>query len=378
MMSYACQARSGAARAGTLVTRHGEVLTPAFMPVATRAAVKALGPNEVAGTGARLVIMNTYHLLIRPGPELIEQHAGLHGFARWPYGIVTDSGGFQAFSLMGRTRLTRDGYEFASHLDGARIRLTPEESMRVQGALGSDIAMQLDVCPPSGASRTELARAVELTTAWALRCLAVRNAGQALFGIVQGGTDIGLRLEHARTLAQLPLDGLALGGFSVGEPRTEMFRALAAVVPELDAARPRYLMGVGTPRDLVEAIGHGVDLFDCVLPTRNARNGQAFTSQGKLVIKNACYRTDLGPLDPNCGCMTCRDGYTRAYLRHLYVGGEILAVRLLTLHNLAFYQSLVREARTAVLAGEYAAWSQAKLATLEPPKAADAEQLITA
>jgi queuine tRNA-ribosyltransferase len=374
MMSYACQAHSGAARAGVLSTRHGEVLTPAFMPVATRAAVKSLSPEEVAATGARLIIMNTYHLLIRPGPELVEQHAGLHGFARWPHGIVTDSGGFQAFSLIGRSRMTPNGYEFASHLDGDRVRLTPEESMRVQGALGSDIAMQLDVCPAAGATPTELMRAVELTTAWALRCLAARSAGQALFGIVQGGTDIGLRLEHARTLARLPLDGLALGGFSVGEPRTETFRALAAVAPELDPARPRYLMGVGTPRDLVEAIGYGVDLFDCVLPTRNARNGQAFTSRGKLVVKNACYRTDLGPLDPNCGCTTCRGGYTRAYLRHLYLGGEILAVRLLTLHNLAFYQTLVRDARAAVLAGEYSGWARAKLATLEPPKVTDDRQ----
>jgi queuine tRNA-ribosyltransferase len=364
MMSFRCIGRSGLARAGLLSTRHGEVPTPAFMPVGTRGTIKTLSPEEVAATGARIIIMNTYHLLVRPGPEVVHSHGGLHGFSRWPHTIVTDSGGFQAYSLASRTRLTADGYQFASHLDGRRILLTPEESMRVQAALGSDIAMQLDVCPPAGASAEELGQAVGRTTDWAERCLAARDPEQALFGIVQGGTDIELRRAHARALGRLPFDGLALGGFSVGEPREEMFRALAAVVPELDTARPRYLMGVGTPRDLVEAIGHGVDLFDCVLPTRNARNGQAFVSTGKLVIKNARYRTDLAPLESGCDCPACTGGYSRAYLRHLYLAGEILGVRLLTQHNVAFYQRLVAEARAAVLEEDYGGWARERVSKL--------------
>jgi queuine tRNA-ribosyltransferase len=364
MMSFRCIGRSGRARAGLMSTRHGEVPTPAFMPVGTRGTIKTLSPDEVAATGARIVIMNTYHLLVRPGPEVVRSHGGLHGFSRWPHAIVTDSGGFQAYSLAGRTRLTADGYQFSSHLDGRRILLTPEESMRVQAALGSDIAMQLDVCPPAGAAAAELAQAVERTTDWAERCLAARDPEQALFGIVQGGTDIELRRAHARVLGRLPFDGLALGGFSVGEPREEMFRALGALAAELDTARPRYLMGVGTPRDLVEAIGHGVDLFDCVLPTRNARNGQAFVSTGKLVIKNARFRTDLAPLESACDCPACTGGYSRAYLRHLYLAGEILGVRLLTLHNVAFYQRLVAEARAAVLGGDYAGWAKEQVLQL--------------
>jgi queuine tRNA-ribosyltransferase len=363
-MRFHVSARDGAARAGSLHTAHGEVPTPAFMPVGTQATIKSLTPEEVSATGARMTIMNTYHLWLRPGPEVVALHGGLHGFSRWPHAIATDSGGFQAFSLAERTRLTEDGFEFSSHLDGSRRLLSPEESMRVQGLLGSDIAMQLDVCPPGGAPREALVAAVERTTRWAERCLATRSPGQALFGIVQGGTDVELRLAHAAALEQLPVDGLALGGFSVGEPIAAMHRALGEVGPRLDPERPHYLMGVGTPADLVLAIAAGIDVFDCVLPTRNARNGQAFTDGGKLVIKNARFKGDTAPLDRACPCPTCRHGYSRAYLRHLYLAGELLVHRLLSLHNLWYYAGIVAAARTAIEQGRFRAWSAERLATL--------------
>jgi queuine tRNA-ribosyltransferase len=342
------------------------------MPVATQATVKSLSPDEVASTGACMIIMNTYHLLLRPGPEVVAAHGGLHAFSRWPRVIVTDSGGFQAFSLAERVRLSENGFEFASHLDGRKISLTPEESMRVQGLLDSDIAMQLDVCPKASAPRVELEEAVSRTTRWAERCLASRSPRQAVFGIVQGGTDAGLRLAHAERLAALPLDGLAFGGFSVGEAPEQMHRTLREVVPHTQEARPRYLMGVGTPRDLLVAIGAGIDMFDCVIPTRNARNGQVFTARGRLVIRNARYREDLAPLEAGCECAVCSGGYSRAYLRHLYIAGEILAHRLLTLHNLHFYARLVASARRAVLEDDYTAWADGRLAELaEAPNALD-------
>ena len=357
MIEFVTQATSGMARAGLLQSARTTVCTPAFMPVATRATVKALSAEEVAATGARMVIMNTYHLWLRPGSDVVESQGGLHAFSRWPYLIVTDSGGFQAFSLAERTRISEAGVEFSSHLDGRRLLLSPEEAMRVQGELGSDIAMQLDICPPAGATRAELGHAVEMTTRWATRCLAAKRPGQGLFGIVQGGTDVELRLRHLKELAALPLDGLALGGFSVGEPREAMVDALSAVGPQLDPSRTRYLMGVGTPRDLIDAIECGIDLFDCVLPTRNARNGQAFVTEGRLAVRNARYRNDERPLEPGCRCPACAAGYGRAYLRHLYLAGEILAHRLLTLHNLFHYQQLIAEARGAILEGHYAEWA---------------------
>jgi queuine tRNA-ribosyltransferase len=359
-VEHAC----GLARAGILETPHGAVQTPAFMPVATQATVKALSPDEVSGSGARMLIANTYHLWLRPGPEVVREHGGIHEFMRWPYAIATDSGGYQAFSLAALRKLTDDGFEFSSHLDGSRRFLSPEEAMRIQGLLGSDIALQLDVCPPAGASPEELVSAVDRTTRWAVRCLESRRPDQALFGIVQGGSDVALRLRHAADLGSLPLDGIALGGFSVGESPETMHRTLAAVVPAVDDRRPRYLMGVGTPADLVRAIGVGVDVFDCVLPTRNARNGQAFVNTGRLVVKNARYRDDRLPLDAECGCPVCRKGYTRSYIRHLYVAGEILAHRLLSLHNLYFYRDIVRGAREAILRDEYAAWAEACLVRL--------------
>lgn len=356
-MKFEIVATAGTARAGLLTTRRGVVETPAFMPVATRATVKAAGPVEVAATGARMVIMNTYHLWLRPGSDVVAGVGGLHEFARWPFSIATDSGGFQAYSLAARTRVSEAGFEFSSHLDGRRMLLSPEESMRVQGELGSDVALQLDVCPPGGSDRPVLVEAVERTTRWAERCLLARRSGQALFGIVQGGTDVELRLAHAEALGALPLDGLALGGFSVGEPREAMLRTLAAVGPSLDPARPHYLMGVGTPLDLVDAIGCGVDLFDCVLPTRNARNGQAFVPTGKLSLRNARYRTDPRPLETGCDCPACGGGFSRAYLRHLFLAGEILAHRLVTLHNLTYYQRVVRAARAAVVVGGFSGWA---------------------
>ncbi|MFZ5894101.1 MAG: tRNA guanosine(34) transglycosylase Tgt [Myxococcota bacterium] len=364
LSTFRVEAVCGLARAGVLGTAHGEVRTPAFQPVGTQASVKSLSAEEVAATGARLVIMNTYHLWLRPGPELVAERGGLHEFSRWPHSITTDSGGFQAFSLAERTRVDEDGFEFSSHLDGRRLRLSPEEAMRIQGLLGSDIAMQLDVCAKAGASRAELELAVARTTRWAERCLTAKTREQALFGIVQGGLDVELRLQHAEALGSLPFDGLALGGFSVGEPIEQMHETLSRVAPALDSARPRYLMGVGTPLDLVHAIGCGVDMFDCVMPTRNARNGQAFVRSGKIVIKNARYRNDPRPLDENCTCLACRGGYSRSYLRHLYVAGEILSLRLLTLHNIQYYQDLVAAARTAVLEQRYAAWAETTLAVL--------------
>ncbi|MGC4065339.1 MAG: tRNA guanosine(34) transglycosylase Tgt [Polyangiaceae bacterium] len=357
-------ARSGHARRGRLHTRHGVVETPAFMPVATQATVKALSPQEVAASGARMVIMNTYHLWLRPGPEIVFGRGNLHGFSRWPHAIVTDSGGFQAFSLAKLCKVTEEGFAFASHLDGARRLLSPEESMRVQGLLGSDIAMQLDICPPGGADRPVLTAAVERTTRWAERCLRAKASDQALFGIIQGGTQIELRLRHAEELARLPFDGLALGGFSVGESNEAMHRTLVEVVPAVDASRPRYLMGVGTPSDLLRAMRVGIDMFDCVMPTRNARNGQAFVASGKVVIKQARYREDDSPLEEGCSCATCSGGFSRAYLRHLFMAKEILCHRLLSIHNLHFYGELMREAREAIELGRFADYAARRLSEM--------------
>jgi queuine tRNA-ribosyltransferase len=352
---------SGAARAGVLTTPHGEVPTPTFMPVGTQGSVKTLTPHEVAATGARIVLGNTYHLWLRPGPELVSELGELHRFTHWPHAMLTDSGGFQAFSLADRRTMSEDGFVFRSHLDGSKRSLTPEEAMRVQGLLGADIAMQLDVCPPGPSARAEVEQACQMTTRWAARCLAAKRADQAVFGIVQGGTHPDLRRAHAEELGAMPFDGLALGGFSVGEPIARMHEVLLEVAPALDPERPRYLMGVGTPYDLVRAIGAGVDMFDCVLPTRNARNGQALTRTGKVVIKQARYRNDPSPLDPTCDCPTCTEGYSRAYLRHLFLAGEILVLRLFTAHNLHLYGALVREAREAILAGRYEAFARAWL-----------------
>lgn len=363
--AFSVNAQDGHARTGVLTTPHGDVPTPTFMPVGTQGSVKTLTPFEVEATGARIVLGNTYHLWLRPGAELIDQLGGLHAFTRWPHAMLTDSGGFQAFSLAERRTLSDDGFVFRSHLDGSRRALTPEEAMRVQGLLGADIAMQLDVCPPGGAPRAEVEQAVRQTTRWAHRCLQSRRPDQAVFGIVQGGSFSDLRILHADELGALPFDGLALGGFSVGEPIETMHQVLEEVAHKLDAERPRYLMGVGTPMDLVRAIGAGIDMFDCVLPTRNARNGQALLRTGRVVIKQARYRDDRGPLDPECDCPCCQGGYSRAYLRHLYLAGEILVLRLITQHNLHLYGRLVAEARTAIAEGRYAQFAKRWLSERE-------------
>ncbi|HHH11346.1 MAG TPA: tRNA guanosine(34) transglycosylase Tgt [Sorangium sp.] len=363
-------ARDGDARAGVLTTPHGSILTPTFMPVGTQGCVKGLSPDEVASTGARIVLGNTYHLWLRPGADIIASFGGLHQFSRWPHAMLTDSGGFQAFSLAQNCKRHDDGFVFRSHLDGSKHQLTPEVAVQVQRQLGADIAMQLDVCPPGGAPAKEVRQACALTTAWAKRCLDKRaelderqgEAPQALFGIVQGGSDVTLRLQHTAELAALPFEGLALGGFSVGEPIEQMHQVLAQVAPKLPQQRPRYLMGVGKPLDLVRAIGCGVDMFDCVLPTRNARNGQALTRAGRVVLKQARYKTDPAVLEPGCGCAACAGGYSRAYLRHLLMAGELLVLRLVSIHNLWLYGQLVAEARAAIIAGQYASFRQGWLA----------------
>ena len=369
-------AQDGQARRGILSTPHGDVDTPTFMPVGTQGSVKTLAPAEVASTGARIVLGNTYHLMLRPGADAIARLGGLHAFTRWPHAMLTDSGGFQAFSLGAGSEAsaeprplvgaTEDGFTFKSHLDGSTHVLTPEEAVRVQGLIGADIQMQLDVCPPGDSPRPTVEAAVARTTRWARRALAAtRPEGQALFGIVQGGCFADLRRAHAAELGALPFDGLALGGFSVGEPIERMHETLTEVAPALDAERPRYLMGVGTPRDLVRAIGAGVDMFDCVLPTRNARNGQALLRSGRIVIKNARWKDDPRPLDEHCACACCAGGYSRAYLRHLYLAGEILCLRLLSLHNLHWYGELVGAARTAISERRYETWARGAISTME-------------
>jgi queuine tRNA-ribosyltransferase len=353
-------AHDGHARRSVLTTPHGDVELPTFMPVGTQGTVKTLEAREVASTGARIVLGNTYHLMLRPGAEAVHALGGLHGFTRWPHAMLTDSGGFQAFSLSTGKSLVKhseEGFVFRSHIDGARHHLSPEEAVRVQGLLGADIQMQLDVCPPGDSPRAIVEAAIAQTTRWARRALAApRPPRQALFGIVQGACFADLRVAHAEELGALPFDGLALGGFSVGEPIPKMIETLHDVAHRLDAARPRYLMGVGTPSDILQAIEAGIDMFDCVLPTRNARNGQALTRSGKIVIKQARYKNDPAPVDPECACACCAGGHSRAYLRHLYLAGEILALKLLSLHNLHWYGELVAGARDAISRGEYAAY----------------------
>jgi len=342
----------GHARAGVLHTPRGSIETPVFMPVGTQGTVKAMTVAELCAPplDARIILGNTYHLYLRPGLEVIEALGGLHRFAAWPRPILTDSGGFQVFSLAGINKIDDDGVTFRSHIDGSAHRLTPEISMQIQGVLGSDIAMAFDQCPPGDADGELHQRAMARTTAWAERCLAVtRPPGQALFGIVQGGTDLDRRARHAQAITALGFDGHAIGGLSVGEPIPEMYRVLDGFAHTLPAERPRYLMGVGTPGDLERAVAAGVDMFDCVMPTRNARNGSLFTSAGKLVISHARYKADPEPVDPGCPCPTCCT-HSRAYLRHLHMAGEILYNRLATLHNLTFYARHMRRLRDRILA----------------------------
>ncbi|MDO9019511.1 MAG: tRNA guanosine(34) transglycosylase Tgt [Myxococcales bacterium] len=358
--SFDVTARDGHARTALLQTPHGPVETPTFMPVGTIGTVKGLTMEEVGTTDAGIVLGNTYHLWLRPGAEVVQALGGLHGFSRWPRAMLTDSGGFQVFSLAKLRTMDDDGVTFRSHIDGALKRLTPEESVRVQSLLGSDIAMVLDECPPGDADRAAIERAMERTTKWARRCLdAPRGPGQALFGIVQGGIHEDLRLRHLESIAAMPFDGVALGGLSVGEPVPDMHRVLRAVAHQMPDDRPRYLMGVGTPRDLLVGALAGVDMFDCVLPTRNARNGQCLTWRGRVNIKQARHRLDDGPIDPRCEGQCCNGAggrYTRGYLRHLFLAGEILAARVMSLHNVYFLGSLMRGMRAAIREGRAAAY----------------------
>ena len=350
--SFELLATLGHARAGVLHTPRGAIPTPVFMPVGTAGTVKAMTADELRAPpiDAAIILGNTYHLYLRPGLEVMEAVGGLHRFAAWDRPILTDSGGFQVFSLAANNAIDDDGVTFRSHLDGSPHRLTPEVSMRIQQVLGSDIAMCFDHCPPGDAPAEVQEIALARTTAWAHRCRAApRAAGQALFGIVQGGVDTARRLRHAAEIARLDFDGHALGGLAVGEAIEDTYRVLDEVAPTLPADRPRYLMGVGTPADLERGIAAGIDMFDCVMPTRNARNGYLFSSTGRVNIPNAQHRTDTGPIDPACPCATCRT-HSRAYLRHLYMAKEILYARLATLHNLTYYARHVRRLRDRILA----------------------------
>jgi queuine tRNA-ribosyltransferase len=339
---------SGKARRGRLQFERGEVRTPAFMPVGTYGTVKALTPAEVRETGADILLGNTFHLMLRPGTGVIEKHGGLHGFMQWQRPILTDSGGFQVWSLAERRKISEDGVTFASPIDGSRVFMGPEESMAVQKALGSDIVMIFDECTPYPATEAQAGESMELSLRWAARSKRAHEGNDAaLFGIVQGGMHESLRKRSARELVGIGFDGYAIGGLSVGEPHEERDRVLDFTVPELPADRPRYLMGVGRPEDIVAGVLRGVDMFDCVMPTRNARNGYLFTSRGVLKIRNARYEFDTGPIDDECDCSTCRS-FSRSYLRHLDRCNEILGSRLMTMHNLRFYQKLMEGLRAAI------------------------------
>ena len=350
------------ARAGVMHTRHGAVRTPAFMPVGTQATVKTLSPADLLEAGAEIVLANTYHLMLRPGAELVRELGGLHAFMSWPRAVLTDSGGFQVLSLTQLRKVTEEGVLFRSHLDGSAHHLTPELAVEIQTDLGTDVMMSFDECLAYPSEPAVAADSMRRTVRWAERGLArahgLAAAGRtvpALFGIVQGGTHPELRAECARALTGMPFDGYSLGGLWVGEERAAGHALVAGDTALLPAGRPRYLMGVGTPDDLVEAVARGVDLFDCVMPTRNARKGTVFTSGGRLVVKNAAYARDPRPLDPDCGCYTCRH-FTRAYVRHLFAVDEILGMRLASLHSVHFLLATLRAARAAIGAGRFTAW----------------------
>jgi queuine tRNA-ribosyltransferase len=350
-VEFAVNSVCGLARTGCIETGRGSIRTPAFMPVGTYGTVKAMAPEEVRETGADIILGNTFHLMLRPGTNVIEKHGGLHGFMNWPRPILTDSGGFQVWSLAERRKITEAGVTFASPIDGSRVFMGPEESMAVQRALGSDIVMIFDECTPYPATEQQASESMELSLRWAERSRRAHEGNpSALFGIVQGGMYERLRVRSARELVAMGFDGYAIGGLSVGEPHEERDTVLDFTVPQLPADRPRYLMGVGRPEDIIAGVLRGIDMFDCVMPTRNARNGYLFTSRGVLKIRNARYEEDTGPIDPDCGCSTCAQ-YSRAYLRHLDRCNEMLGSRLMTLHNLTFYQNLMRGLRQAIEAG---------------------------
>ena len=363
-MEFTLHKTDGAARRGTLTLNHGQVQTPVFMPVGTYGTVKAMTPAHLREVGAQICLGNTFHLWLRPGLEIIQAHRGLHQFMQWDRPILTDSGGFQVFSLGALRKITEEGVKFNSPLDGAKLFLTPEESMRIQRTLNSDIVMIFDECTPYPATLDEAARSMRLSLRWAKRSRAEFDALEnpnALFGIVQGGMYEALRDESLSGLQDIGFHGFAIGGLSVGEPKEEMQRMLAYTAPRLPADKPRYLMGVGTPEDLVHGVSHGIDMFDCVMPTRNARNGWLFTRYGDIKIKNALYKKDTRALDPSCSCYTCQN-FSRAYLHHLFRAGEILGSILNTFHNLHYYQVLMAEMRAAIEANAFNAFTERFLA----------------
>ena len=374
-MKFTLQKISGSARLGSLSFRRGEVQTPAFMPVGTYGTVKGVTPEEVATSGAEILLGNTFHLMLRPGTRVIRQHGGLHEFMNWHGPILTDSGGFQVFSLAAMRKLGEDGVRFRSPVNGDEILLTPEISMEVQHELNSDVAMIFDECTPYPATETEARESMQLSLRWAQRSrqrfdelhAAAPERGEALFGIVQGGIYDHLRRESLSELERIGFDGYAVGGLAVGEPEEERIAVLDALLPHMPSDRPRYLMGVGTPVDIVESVARGIDMFDCVMPTRHARTGHLFTSQGVVKIRNARYLDDTRPIDPNCDCYTCAN-YSRAYLRHLEKCGEMLGSRLGTIHNLHYYQSLMRGIREAIETETYATFAALIRATYSKDK----------
>ncbi len=364
-MTFRLEAADGAARAGVVSTSRGDIRTPAFMPVGTKGTVKSLHPDEVRALGADVILANTYHLHFRPGEHVVEELGGIHAFSGWSGPILTDSGGFQVFSLRDTiARLDDDGVTFRSVYDGSEARLTPEGAAEIQRRLGADIAMCLDVCLPGDAAADELERAVRITTVWAQRQVdAPRAAGQLRFGIAQGATHAELRRRSIEEITALPFDGFALGGLAVGESKDEMLDCVEWAAPLLPTARPRYFMGIGDPEGILEVVARGIDMFDCVLPTRTARTGSALTWEGRLNLRNAAYRTDPRPLSDDCDCPAC-ERFSRAYLRHLVTQSEILGLRLLSLHNLRFVLDLTARARAAIERGTFASFREESLARL--------------
>nr|MBP7322339.1 tRNA guanosine(34) transglycosylase Tgt [Deltaproteobacteria bacterium] len=359
------------ARAGTMTTAHGAVETPAFMPVGTQATVKSLTPEDLIDLGAEIILANTYHLYLRPGHERIEKLGGLHRFMHWSRPLLTDSGGFQIYSLSRLRKIHEEGVSFQSHIDGSSHVITPERSIEIQEALGSDIIMCFDECVPYPSSHDYTEKSLLLTTRWAERCKRAQTQRErALFGIVQGGTYPDLREQSAQQLVDLGFSGYALGGLSVGESKPEMYDMVDHTIPLLPEELPHYLMGVGTPQDILECVKKGIDLFDCVMPTRHARNGMLFTTFGSVVIKNAQYADDPGPIDPSCSCYTCRH-YSRAYLRHLFLSREILASRLNTIHNLSYYLTFVKQIRRAIIEGNLEALSNGFYSRMVPETEAE-------
>lgn len=370
-MQFIVEHTDGKARAGRMRTDHGEISTPTFMPVGTQGSVKAVEPRELREIGYDMILANTYHLYLRPGMDVILEAGGLHRFAAWDSSMLTDSGGYQVFSLSDLKTISEDGVTFRSHLDGALCSFTPESVVDIQRILGADIIMVLDDCIPYPCDAAEAGKAHELTLRWAERCKSrfeksepLYGHSQALFGIVQGSVHEDLRKASADALVGMGFDGYSIGGLSVGEPAETMYEMTAVCTELLPVGKPRYLMGVGTPSDLLESIERGVDMFDCVLPTRNGRNAMVFTRNGSLSIKNASFKTDLAPLDPGCECYTCRN-FARAYIRHLFQAKEILGLQLSTIHNLHFYHYLMGEARKAIMENHYSAWKTEQLQRMQ-------------